>query len=91
MSLTNHSSYESLEAKLADASMRVEVGAKYLHYKHPGDPYKVINLGLLEATEEVCVIYQNLENNVIWVRTIDKFLDTVEWNGQMVPRFAKLS
>lgn len=91
MPQTNHSSYESIEIKLADAAKLIKVGATYAHYKHPENPYKVINLGLLEATEEVCVMYQNLKNNVIWVRTIDKFLDTVEWNGQMVPRFTKLS
>lgn len=90
MNQTNHTSYEVLQSKLAEAARLVAVGEKYAHYKHPEKPYVVLHLGLLEATEEVCVMYQDVESGVVWVRTLEKFLDTVEWNDKKVPRFVKL-
>lgn len=86
-----HTPYSELEKKLEDAKAQVEVGGKYFHYKNPSELYKVINIGLLEATEEVCVMYQHPHKKVVWVRSLSNFLETVEQDGKSVPRFTKVS
>ena len=68
----------------------VEVGI-YEHYK--GFRYRVIGIGLYEATEEPVVIYEALYENdksKLWVRPVDSFEETVEVNGEVVPRFKRI-
>lgn len=81
-----HISLVKLKNRLVRAKREIHVGGKYYHYKHPDKFYTIINIGILENTEEVCVMYKS-EDGIIWVRPIDNFLSKVELNGQMVPRF----
>jgi hypothetical protein len=65
----------------------VELGI-YEHFK--GGRYEVIGEGLLESTEEPVVIYKALyenERSSLWVRPVSSFLETVEVEGQLIPRF----
>ena len=60
----------------------------YEHYK--GGRYEVIGVGLLESTQEPVVIYKTLYKNELselWVRPVSSFEETVDVNGEMVPRF----
>lgn len=67
----------------------------YQHYK--GSRYEVIGLGLLEATEESRVIYRSLADGPrgpkgqMWVRTLEKFEEEVEVNGEKTPRFKRIN
>jgi hypothetical protein len=81
-----------LANKLIDAQKRVQVGAAYVHYRNPQKIYKVLNLALLEANEEVGVVYQaQYDAKLVWVRPLSSWLSTVEYNGAQVPRFNKVS
>lgn len=84
-----HALYSELEQKLQEAASQVEVGALYFHYKdtEKKNPYVVQSLGLLEATEEVCVIYKHPDKEVTWVRALSDWLQNVEWEGKTLPRF----
>ncbi len=65
--------------------MTVQTGT-YRHYKGP--LYKVIGTGMHTETEEILVFYQSLYGNFeYWARPLSMWLETVEWNGETVPRF----
>jgi hypothetical protein len=59
----------------------------YRHYK--GNDYRVTGLAHHTETEEVVVVYQALYGaRGLWVRPAAMFNETIEVNGQRVPRFA---
>lgn len=67
----------------------LRVGGLYRHYKNK--PYKVHGVVRHSETLEELVLYEALYPNdlgVMWVRPIEMFLNNVEINGVMVPRFA---
>lgn len=61
----------------------------YTHYKDPeGKEYLVNGVAINENTEEPMVIYKALYGDkVLYTRPLDQFVETVEWNGEQVPRF----
>ena len=67
----------------------------YQHYK--GKTYQLIGEGTHTETDETCMIYQALYDdpvygpNPIFIRPKSQFIQTVEWEGKVVPRFKKLS
>lgn len=74
----------------------IECG-EYLHYK--GEKYEVFCLSTHSETEESLVVYRPLygeayDNNDrfgdVWVRPLSMFQESVEIDGQTVPRFKKL-
>lgn len=65
----------------------------YRHYK--GGLYNVVGLACNSETLEWCVIYQSVERSKkglpsVWIRPYDMFVENVEINGEMKPRFEKL-
>lgn len=85
-------SYEQLKQELKEAADKVQVGVSYAHYKLPQLPYRVTGLAVMEASNEVAVLYQPLhEPDVTFVRPVSAWLETVEHNGQTLPRFTKLA
>ena len=64
---------------------------RYEHYK--GKPYEVLGVALHSETLEPLVVYKPLYDSVseYWVRPYDMFLETVEVDGLVVPRFKKAS
>lgn len=64
---------------------------KYKHYK--GKYYQVLGVVHHSETLEKLVIYRALYNseefgkNALWARPIDNFLETINKNGQKMPRF----
>ena len=61
----------------------------YRHYK--GREYRVFGLARHSETEEPLVVYQALYGDYgLWVRPLAMFLETVEVDGETLPRFALL-
>lgn len=78
-----------MEKKLELAKTKVIIGGYYAHYKHPkGKEYQVIEIGIYEKTEEVCVVYKSLKTGISWIKTQDNFLEEVEVEGKKVKRFS---
>lgn len=78
---------------LEDAKKRVEVGGTYYHFKNPSDYYTVVDVGIIEETEEVCVMYEAQYDElkgIRWVRTLENFLEEVERDGKKYQRFTKV-
>ncbi len=83
-----HKTFEELRRLLKAAETKVVLGGKYTHYKQLNKFYTVTGLGILEASDEVAVSYTSEDNQDIeFVRSLSIWLETVEWNGQTVPRF----
>jgi len=61
----------------------------YEHFKGPR--YRVIGMCRHSETEEPLVVYQCLYGDYsLWVRPLDNFLETVEVDGEQVPRFERV-
>ncbi|MBY8960568.1 MULTISPECIES: DUF1653 domain-containing protein [Pseudomonas] len=59
----------------------------YKHYK--GQQYRVFNVARHSETEEEVVFYQALYGDYgFWVRPLSMFVESVEVDGEQVPRFA---
>jgi hypothetical protein len=58
----------------------------YKHYK--GQLYRVFTVATHSETEEKLVVYQCLYGDYsTWVRPLQMFKETVEINGEVIPRF----
>ena len=84
-----HISHDELNQKLSAAAKLVAVGSIYKHYKYPLRDYKVTILAVQEATEKICVLYTDISDPDAppFVRDLDSWLESVEWQGAIVPRF----
>ena len=59
---------------------------KYRHFK--GGEYEVLGLATHSETDEPLVVYRALYGEQgLWVRPLAMFLETVERDGQIRPRF----
>jgi hypothetical protein len=59
----------------------------YRHYKGP--QYRVFGVARHSETEQEVVFYQALYGEQgLWVRPLDMFLESVQVDGEQVPRFA---
>lgn len=68
------------------AAQSIIVGSLYEHYK--GLRYKIIAVARHSETLEELVVYQALYGEGgIWVRPLTMFLENIEINGQLQPRF----
>lgn len=94
----SHENIEVLMARLRDARQRISVGSQYWHSK-TGGFYRVINLGLDEKTEKPMVIYESIENHLIWIRNVEEWDEEVlvdRWgnglllNQKLLPRFIRV-
>lgn len=91
MKTSPHKSYFELKDEMKEYSNKIKIGGTYSHYKHPENLYIVTGLAVLESTDEICVLYDSIDNRgVIFVRPVESFLETVELNGVNVPRFKSI-
>ena len=62
----------------------------YRHYKHK--LYEVIGVALHSETQELLVVYRPLYKShaEFWVRPYGMFIENVNINGKIVPRFEKV-
>ncbi len=59
---------------------------KYRHYK--GNDYEVIGVATHSEDESTLVVYRPLYGDqALWVRPFDMFVESVEVDGKIVPRF----
>lgn len=62
---------------------------KYKHYK--GNMYEVLGAAHHSETQEELVVYRALYNDFnLWVRPLAMFLESVEINDVIMPRFEYL-
>jgi len=86
-----HEEQIGLAKQIEEAKTKVTVGAKYRHYKSRDKVYEIIGLGFLEANDELCVIYQaQYGERLTFLRPLTIWLEQVEWEGAMAPRFMKI-
>ncbi len=63
---------------------------EYEHYK--GNRYEVLGVARHSETLEELVFYRARYGNFsLWVRPLTMFLEEVELDGRLVPRFKKVS
>lgn len=83
-------SQEQLLEKSKIAKNQIGIGEFYAHFKHPNvKEYQIVDIGIYENIEEICVVYKSLKTGISWVRTLAEFLEEVEVDGKMVKRFTK--
>lgn len=87
----SHTPQHVLKEKLVAAEALVPVGARFVHFKSPETLYIVKSLATLEDTMEVAVIYEGqYEERLSFIRPLSNFIETVEFNGSLVPRFQRI-
>jgi hypothetical protein len=85
-----HIPQAELAQMISEATKKVKTGELYAHYKNADNHYKVLGFVIIEATDEVGVMYQaQFGEKVTFVRPLSSWLDKVEVNGQFVPRFSR--
>lgn len=71
-----HKEHAVIEEELRSAEKQVKIGGIYSHYKDPKHLVKVLSIGVQEATDKLCVIYQEVAGgNIIFVRDLDIWLE----------------
>ncbi len=69
--------------------MKTLTPGRYRHYK--GNEYTVLGLARHSETLEELVVYrQEYGDHSLWVRPLDMFMERVEVNGRMIPRFRRV-
>jgi len=65
---------------------------RYQHYK--GNLYDVLGIGRHTEADDYFVVYAPVEAKEgtpeIWIRPYDMFMETVEVDGEVIPRFKHL-
>jgi len=70
-------------------AMELQKG-RYKHYK--GNMYEVLMTAQHSETEDWMVVYRTLYGNQsVWVRPYDIFMEKVDVNGVIKPRFEKVN
>ena len=70
-------------------SSQVKPGGRYQHYK--GNVYVVVGVAThTETREELAVYHQEEHGSPLWTRSLEEFVQEVEWEGKTVPRFKPL-
>jgi len=68
------------------ANQQVKIGGRYRHFK--GNIYRVLNIVKHSETLEDMVLYKRLKgDDTVWVRPLEMFIETVERDGKVMPRF----
>jgi len=75
---------------MSDLASLAEIGlGRYRHYK--GGEYEVVGVARHSETLEPLVVYRPLYNQTgLWVRPYAMFLEHIELDGKLQPRFAPL-
>ncbi len=72
----SHRPYSELQQEKASAGEIVLIGRKYIHHKYPERRYQVVDIGIQEASDKVCVIYCDTNMpDIHFVRDLDSWLE----------------
>jgi hypothetical protein len=87
-----HIPYQELAKRVQGAEVKVKPGSLWHHWRDPEQRYRVIRVGLDEATETLVVVYEMLvePQPVVWVRPLrgpTGWLTPVSHKGAEVARF----
>jgi hypothetical protein len=90
---SEHLSEKELLLRLEEAHQAVEIDCFYKHYRDPDGCYKVMGLAIIEATQEVGVIYQKQYGSdglksITWIRPLSSWLEIID--DKNTPRFWKV-
>ena len=87
-----HLEISELTKRIKEARKKISRGDVYSHFKNPNNRYVIEDIGFIEATDEVAVIYRPLygDTSIVWIRPLLIFLEEVEINGKKMPRFEKI-
>lgn len=87
----SHTPHSTLNQRIAEAGELVTIGAVYKHYKYPDRDYQVLGFTIQESSQKVAVRYRNIRQSDApeFVRDLDSWLETVEWEGETILRFRK--
>lgn len=84
-----HKTLTQLSKELLAAARLVKPGAEYMHYKSPLNTYVVSGFCILEATDEVHVLYSlATDPSIVFSRPVREFTETIELNGKKTLRFS---
>lgn len=75
---------------IEDAKQKVSVGGTYYHYKHPDQHYTLVDAIIIEATDEIGVLYRaeyEPLKGITFMRPIEGFLAEVDVDGKKKARF----
>jgi hypothetical protein len=83
----DHKSQDQLLQEMQEARAQIITDALYTHYKNPSQTYTVQGFVVIQATQEIGVLYKaNYGAGLTFVRTVSSWLETVDG----VPRFTKV-
>lgn len=88
MKKTNHISLEQLAMNIDDVSKVIPLWSLWFHYKNSEKRYRIVDLVIDEASDEVSVVYQGVGGiEIKFVRLAKIFLEKVMIDGEEVGRF----
>jgi hypothetical protein len=79
----------AISAAERDESVSLPTPGVYRHFK--GGKYVLVEVAKHSETEELVVIYKPLDDEQLWVRPLDMFVEPVVWHDREVPRFTRLA
>jgi len=65
-------------------------GDIWRHYKK-GDLCEIVTLARFEFGHELAVVYRELDNGAVWIRSLNKFVGLVKHEQNSVLRFEKVT
>jgi hypothetical protein len=88
--MEHHSEHELMK-RLTEAASEVKVDSSYAHYRDQSKTYRVQGLIIIEATNQVGVVYTaEYGEGVTYVRPLTNWLDKLAWQGKHVQRFQSI-
>ena len=91
-----HTPWQELANRIRGAEVKVKPGSLWHHWRDPDQLYRVVRVGIDEASEDLIVVYEMLvePKPVVWARSLrgaDGWLTPVQHNGAEIPRFERVA
>lgn len=83
-------SVTELRQLLDDAAQQVQIGGRYAHYKDPNKIYRVTGLVIIEASNQVGVVYAAEYAELSFMRPLSSWLEKIDLQGESVSRFVSV-
>ena len=84
-----HRTFEELEDEINTSDAKSYIGRKCFHYKDPEKHYEILDVVIIEESEEVALMYASSRYPELkWIRPFKEFFDDKEIEGKTVKRFS---